>query len=99
MCGYVGVVKPVKISLEFVNDTNSPVIIYYYTRVAHCVAIEIQILLWKFANAPLAFDAGICLFSDKYYTIHGMIMPACHLRGEPSERKSANQVLDFHLNS
>jgi hypothetical protein len=68
MCGYVGVVKPVKISLEFVNDTNSPVIIYYYnTRVAHRVAIEVRILLWKFANAPLAFDAGIqmtCIFSD-----------------------------------
>jgi len=44
----------------FVNNTNSPVIIYYYnTRVAHHVAIEVQILLWKLANAPLAFDAGI----------------------------------------
>jgi hypothetical protein len=102
MCGCVGVVKPVKISLEFVNDTNSPVIIYYYnTRVVHHVAIEVWILLWKLANAPLAFNAGIQMtriFPDKYYTIHGIIMPACHLRCEPSGRKSANQVLDPHLN-
>ena len=68
MYGCVGVVKPVKISLEFVNNTNSPVIIYYYnTRVVDRVSIEVQTFLWNLANAPLVFDAGIQMthiFSD-----------------------------------